>query len=280
MTGTAYVVLGMHRSGTSSVAGALALAGATPPRTLMTPKPENPKGFWESEVVMTVNDRLLAQCGSSWDDWRKLDRSAVETAAAGGLRGAALETLGAEFGGAKDIVLKDPRICRFYPFWRSVLIEAGYEPLVVSPIRAPVEVAASLSARNASSRAQGLRLWLRHVLQAEADSRDGPRHLMAWDDFLSDWRGQFTIMSARLDRGLAAAAAGAEAQLTNFLAEDLRHQHADAAEADALPLWVAQAHDALLDLAHFGESAEAYRRLDLIHAAFDAATMPFEDAPS
>ena len=38
----AYVVLGMHRSGTSSVAGTLALLGAAAPRTLMRPAEVDP----------------------------------------------------------------------------------------------------------------------------------------------------------------------------------------------------------------------------------------------
>lgn len=67
---TALVVLGMHRSGTSSVAGALALLGAAPPRTLMEPGEDNPRGFWESLVLMEVNDSLLAAGASNWRDWR------------------------------------------------------------------------------------------------------------------------------------------------------------------------------------------------------------------
>lgn len=41
----ALVVLGMHRSGTSSVAGALAMLGAQPPKTLLAPSDDNPKDF-------------------------------------------------------------------------------------------------------------------------------------------------------------------------------------------------------------------------------------------
>ena len=74
---TAYVVLGMHRSGTSSVAGTLALLGAAAPRTLMGPAQDNPKGFWESQVVTAFNDRLLAAAGSAWDDWRALDATVL-----------------------------------------------------------------------------------------------------------------------------------------------------------------------------------------------------------
>lgn len=141
----ALVVLGMHRSGTSSVAGALSMLGAAAPRTLMAPGEDNPRGFWESLVLMEVNDRLLAAGGSNWRDWRPFypDASSLEAFSAG-----AKERLQEEFHGQSPIVLKDPRICRFLPAWRDVLTAADYRTFVISPIRDPRETAASLTARN------------------------------------------------------------------------------------------------------------------------------------
>lgn len=225
---TAYVVLGMHRSGTSSVAGALALLGATPPLTLMPAKTENPKGFWESEVIMGLNDEILAACGSAWNDWRELDTRALESGAGRNLQSRAAQALASEFGDADTIVLKDPRICRFYGFWRDVLQAQGYEPLVVSPLRSPYEVAASLMARNTISQEDALRLWQRHVLDAEKATRGHPRHLMAWTDFMTDWRGQTQLMSQRLGRSIEAKNVGVEAALDAFLTPELRrHDHSE-----------------------------------------------------
>ena len=52
-TRTAVLVLGMHRSGTSSVAGALIRLGGAAPLTLMPPhETQNPRGFWESLVFV------------------------------------------------------------------------------------------------------------------------------------------------------------------------------------------------------------------------------------
>lgn len=258
---TAFVVLGMHRSGTSSTAGTLALLGAHPPRTLMGPAEDNPRGFWESHVIMALNDRLLARAGSAWDDARPLDPAAFDDDA---LRREALDALEGEFEGAATIVLKDPRICRFYPFWRGALRAAGYRPLVVSPIRAPEETAASLQARNAFGRDHALNLWLRHVLDAEAAGRDDPRCYIAWTDLIGDWRGQAELMSARLGVPLAAADPAA---IDAFLSADLR-RHRSAAD-DTPPLF-AEAHAALLSLARDGDNEDARRRLDAIRAAFDA----------
>jgi len=213
---TAFVVLGMHRSGTSSVAGLLALLGATPPRTLMGPKPENPKGFWESEVLMAFDDEILTRAGSSWDDAKPLDEAVFSGEQGDDFRRRAGEKLHEEFGGADTIVIKDPRICRFYPFWREVLLAAGYEPFVVIPVRDPAEVAASLHARNGMAVEEGLKLWRRHVEEAEAATRGQRRHVLIWRDLLGDWRSAVTALSQDLGRPLH----GDTPQIDTFLSPD------------------------------------------------------------
>lgn len=209
----AFVVLGMHRSGTSSVAGALALLGATPPRTLMGPKPENPKGFWESEVLMAFNDEILARANSSWDDAELLDAAVFEGESGIDLKRRANEKLQEEFDGAATIVIKDPRICRFYPFWRDVLVGAGYDPIVILPLRDPAEVAASLRARNGIPIADGLKLWRRHVEDAEQATRGQRRHIVMWRNFLANWRD--VVAEINLDCGNILA--GPESVVDDFL---------------------------------------------------------------
>ena len=56
------VILGMHRSGTSMVAGALVAAGirAGEGAELLEDQEDNPHGFWERRDVVELNDRSLA----------------------------------------------------------------------------------------------------------------------------------------------------------------------------------------------------------------------------
>lgn len=220
----AFVVLGMHRSGTSSVAGLLALLGAAPPKTLMGPKPDNPKGFWESEVLVAFDDEILARAGSAWDDSAPLDPRVFVGEQGADLRRRAGEKLAEEFGGAETIVIKDPRICRFYPFWRQALEKAGYAPFVVIPVRDPAEVAASLHHRNGMPLEQGLALWRRHVADAEAATRGQPRHILLWRDLLKDWRSALAAMEKQLGRPLGLDDPARQALIESFLSPDLsRH---------------------------------------------------------
>ena len=268
---TALVVLGMHRSGTSSVAGALTLLGAAAPRTLMAPAADNPRGFWESHVVMVLNDVLLAEAGSSWSDWRRLPRMPEPASA----RDRIVQTMADEFGDAETIVLKDPRMCRLFPAWRDALEQAGYRPLIVTPLRAPSEVAASLEARNPISREQGLRLWLRHVLDAETTSRGLPRHFMRWSSFMADWRAEAALVNARLGTTLAPVAQDGGAEIDAFLTPDL-HRQRDEAPTPAL---VSQAWSMLGDLALHGEHPDLHAALDALRRSFDQAGALFADAP-
>lgn len=218
----AYVVLGMHRSGTSSMAGTLALLGATPPKTLMGPAEDNPRGFWESYAVSNLNDRILASYGSSWSDSRPFpERLAVPFVDEG------RDVLESEFGQAQTLVLKDPRICRLYPFWREVLQRSGYDPLAILIFRHPAQVQASLEFRNGISPADAARLWLRHVLDAERFTRGQARTWIRWSDFLSDWRTQLAKIENLASIDFALDDPSVADRISGFLSPDLQHHRED-----------------------------------------------------
>jgi hypothetical protein len=185
---TAVLVLGMHRSGTSSAAGTLVRLGVAAPRHLVAPNPGNERGFWESQVIVDLNDAILAAGRSDWKDWRRFDPERIEGAEADALRVRAKAALAEEFGDVGLAVMKDPRMCRLMPFWRPVLDEAKWSLRAVLPIRSPLEVAWSLNCRDGLRVGCGCLLWLRHVLDAEAETRGVARAVVDWPQFLSDRR--------------------------------------------------------------------------------------------
>lgn len=270
---TAILILGMHRSGTSSVTGSLAIQGAAPPRTLMKPAEDNPKGFWESEILSSFNDRMLQRAGSSWHDWRSFDGHEIGTDI-NALKEEAIRLIESEFGEAEIIVLKDPRICRMVPFWREILKSMGYRLVALSPLRAPAEVAASLMTRNDMTRSHALRLWLRHVMDAEHFSRDLPRLILPWTDFLSDWRGQMQRIQSQLGLSLPSSPE-IEAEIDTFLSADLKHQNS----LEPVPDWVANTYNHLLALSQDESLIEHRTALDHLRNGFNATTPLFLDAP-
>lgn len=268
----ALVVLGMHRSGTSSVAGTLALLGATAPLTLMPDHPDNSRGYWESQILTRLSDEILESGGSSWSDWRPFSRTWARSRAGKALSSAMVASLESEFKGAPLIVLKDPRMCRLFPIWNAALKAAGYEPRIMTPLRSPIEVAASLTARDGFSQARGFLIWLRNVLEAEAASRGLRRHFFRWTDFLGDWRKELDRATDALGVILPGRSDFGDKRVDAFLDGKLRRQVANVGLPSHAPEWLLRAHDALNRLLGDPNDASAERELNDIRVDFDSTS--------
>ena len=75
----AIIVMGVHRSGTSALAGALSMLGFHPGSSLLPAvQGVNNNGFFEDQRVVDLNDRILGVLGRDWrwptplpQDWLK-----------------------------------------------------------------------------------------------------------------------------------------------------------------------------------------------------------------
>ncbi len=220
-TRVAVLVVGMHRSGTSALTGALGLCGATLPRRLMTAGEDNPAGFWEPRAVVALHEAMLVALGSAWDDGRIADAAQLD-----GWRPALAAALAEEFDDAALLVLKDPRLSLLLEPWREVLRNAGICPRVVVALRHPMEVAASLERRDGMLLAHGLLLWLRYFLAAERGSRGMRRVFVRYDTLLADPVGCVDAIGAGLGITWPTAPALAAGKLAGFIAPALRHHAA------------------------------------------------------
>jgi len=167
----------------------LACLGADLPLRLNPPGPDNPEGYFEPAILVVLHERLLSAAGSVWFDTKPFSLAAVAPEVADALIGKLVEAVAADFPDAALPVIKDPRMCRFFPLFRQVLGLAGREACVVLALRPPAEVATSLAVRNQMSATYAGLLWARHMIDAERDSRDLPRITVRFEDMLADWRG-------------------------------------------------------------------------------------------
>ena len=62
------IILGMHRSGTSLVAGILFRFGIFMGKNFLGIHASNPFGHFEDQNVIDLNDQILAAAGGSWKD--------------------------------------------------------------------------------------------------------------------------------------------------------------------------------------------------------------------
>jgi hypothetical protein len=154
------LVVGMHRSGTSAVTGALGSLGLAVPveEDRWEPSPDNPD-HWESRALALYCDLLLERLGGTWDrppdPTSSTEQDEDLDKGLEGPSGAASRA----FPSPGPVVWKDPRSCLLLPYWRAHL--PG--PLAAVLIwRQPLSVARSLQARDRVHLADGVALWERY----------------------------------------------------------------------------------------------------------------------
>ena len=146
------IILGMHRSGTSLLAGSLETAGLYLGEVNHA-APFNRKGNKENEAIRDFNDALLARGGASWQrppkgqvSWERSDEERARALVAPWLRA------------ARPWGFKDPRAIWTVEGWLRLLPGAR----LIGVFRHPSLVVRSLTARTgdlAIGRGEALRLW-------------------------------------------------------------------------------------------------------------------------
>lgn len=270
--------MGMHRSGTSALAGVLARAGCEAPLDLMDAKPMNSKGFYESEGISRMNDDLMKAAGSAWFDWQRLDTDWFGGPEADTFRKIVDVKLATAYPKAQRIVLKDPRICRLVPFWEPCLHRAGLVPKYLHIHRHPLEVARSLYFWAGYSPNYGLLLWLRYQLDAELATRGKQRSFTSYRHLMTDWSQVLQKADAALDLGISFVPPDAAEDIGTFLDSNLNHmdvQNTAPTQDEALTSWVLRSFDIVQNWAEKGESSEDWTTLDDIRQAMDEATPEF-----
>lgn len=224
---TCLLVVGMHRSGTSALTRVLSLLGADLPQTLMqgtnANKASNATGHWESEAAARMGDAILDSAGTDWSDPEPVAASWYRSARYRDMRDRAVALLQEEYGSSPLFVFKDPRVCRLLPFWLNVLERFGATPKIVSILRSPLEVAASLQVRNGFELSTGQLLWLRYVLDGEYDSRGMRRVFTTYDQILKDAGKVAEQIGSSLNLIWPRASSKTDNAIASFLSSEHRH---------------------------------------------------------
>lgn len=214
----AVLVLGMHRSGTSSLAGSLQERGLRLGK-VFTSNPHNRKGNRENAAVMALNDQVLAASGGAWDrpppriTW---DRGMARQ------RDQLIASLTCPRGTPWGF--KDPRTLLTLPFWEQGLADRR----LVGTFRHPHAVARSLHARQGMPLEQGVALWCGYNLRLLDLLSRQPFPLVSFDVPPDEYLR--TVDRIATELGLGAAAAGG-----SFFEASLRHQDPAAAAGPQPP---------------------------------------------
>lgn len=222
------LILGMHRSGTSCLAGCLEEAGLHLGDVIRWAK-HNQKGNNERKPIMEFHESLFAANGGSWED-------PPESIALDEAHRSRRDVLIADYPRDRVWGFKDPRSLFAIEVWRERLPGLRF----IGSFRDPRAVARSLARRPDLAPRDAFKTWERYNLRLLALHREERFPLI---DF--DWpadRYREAVADACEALGLARPAAG-----FGFFEEEMRHRIEF--EVMELPPAIADLHAALKEAA-------------------------------
>jgi hypothetical protein len=275
--GTCILVLGMHRSGTSAITRAISLMGAALPSDVLGSNAFNEAGHWEPIGILRANERFMRLLGHEWDDLRRLPLETCSVSAATDFIREIEALLISGYGDALTIVVKDPRVSLLKPLVSRAASNVGFTTVSVIATRRVDAVAKSLTRRDGMSRGYAELLWLRHTLDAEFLSRNGPRIVVPFERLLDDP----DAVLGRLSKYLLAVGVPLNSSLSAAKASlrpELRHHRADATTPEISNPLVAECGRAIDLLVVDPQNLTAMQVLDDVRREFDSDATLMLDA--
>jgi hypothetical protein len=208
------MILGMHRSGTSFLAGSLQQAGLELGRHSAW-NPYNTRGNRENDEIVALHDAILACRGFAWNrpPFGPFDWTAEEL----GRARAIIEA----FRGVPHWGFKDPRSLLVVDGWQALLPGLGF----VGVFRHPAAVARSLAARGAMPAGDAFGLWLAYNRRLIALHRRRRFPVISFDDPPEALLGKLDRVSDALGLSLRPA--------ERFYSDELRHHRREEVELPA-----------------------------------------------
>ena len=223
------VMLGMHSSGTSSLAGCLQEAGLYLGE-VVEEAPYNARGNRESLRIRAVNDMVLEHSGGSWDKPPRVIRWNDE------LRIQRDNAVAAHTSRVGRWGFKDPRTILTIDFWT----EAYPDLELVGTFRHPLSVAKSLRKRGGWTLERSLALWAAYNERLLSLHVTRAFPLISFDLPQDEYLAAVALVASRL--GLAGVVSTPR---FGFFSDELRHHHKP--PHSELPYDIRRLYDSLCD---------------------------------
>lgn len=217
------VVLGMQRSGTSTIARAVHALGVPLGNNLLPANIFNPRGYWEDQRIWRLNQNFLDLVGASHQTGGVNCQGILDHPKCESLITKTTGYLHKHFGDCPLWGLKDPHIGRLLPLWKIIFQRLGVEPSYVIAVRNPLSIAESLQRCGLAAKESGYVLWLENMFSAVDETLDSPRVFVDYDALF----GHATEELLRMAHTLKLPADPQQSQniagfTENFLSENLR----------------------------------------------------------
>jgi GT2 family glycosyltransferase len=258
------IILGMHRSGSSALAGSLFHCGIPAGKDLMEPAYDNPKGFFENKQVVSINQDILHSLGMEWDSLANFPENWANDSAMQRHKSAIRYFLESEASANDFIFIKDPRLCLTLPLWQAVLDELQFTCHYLLTLRHPQEVALSLEKRNRINPIKAGALWLCHYFLAELHTRGHQRRFIQFDKFINapdvELEGILSMLGQAQNNKVPQAKLNSAKQ---FLDRQLKHESVKSLEAAASVLGLyGSIYSDMLELSERDGDADLLKKID------------------
>ncbi len=264
MKQTCILILGMHRSGTSALTGTLAKLGIYIGDDLMASNEYNPKGYFENNILYEINEKLLAECSSNWDDVfykpNKLELL-LDSPILQELKTAIVD----QFASSELFAIKDPRLAYLFPLYEQILESLEIDIRIIIPYRNPIEVAQSLKKRDGMSIERSMLLWAYHLFLSEKTSRNYKRCFLAFDELMSNHNEVILKIDKALQLDLHSIYKAREPEINSFLESGLKHHNSNMDDlAEETPKVIKE----LLTLRKEFGTEQCSKKLDILYSDF------------
>ena len=230
------IILGMHRSGTSTVAGVLHLNKiimGTYQNFWPRPLTQNPKGFYENYDFRKINDELLNKAGY---DVKTYEPQIPYSELTDRMYTKMKKLVCRCHDQYPDWGWKDPRTCLTVDQWASVIRDLNLQNdlKIIFVTRKAISVARSLNKRNELPLKQGMDLWKTYTERALEFCQDSalPTFYCSFEGLLNDpvsiCNSLFdfldrpldpSIVDQFIDRGISTSGSGEELDYPGPIAE-------------------------------------------------------------
>jgi len=221
----AIAILGMHRSGTSTVARAINLMGVPlgEVEKMMPPNRGNSEGYWEHLEINDFQIRLMARLRRDWDAAEPLPEGWLQSEAVKPFKAELTKIIAANFGGRPIWAWKEPRSCVLLPLWREVLAAAQIELSCLFVVRNPVDVAGSLMRRDGIPFNRAVAIWFHYNMVALQDAAGLPVVFLSYEKLLAGWEPEMRRCVDALKLDWPADAQKYQTAMDTFIQPGLQH---------------------------------------------------------
>ncbi|HTM63834.1 MAG TPA: hypothetical protein VL360_04975, partial [Gammaproteobacteria bacterium] len=182
------MILGMARSGTSTIARGLKAAGVDLGEKMLRADSRNPKGFWEdTDVTIKINRGILRHFGFPWIFDELADHMRVGEDDMLMYYKHHTSLLVRERLQNKSVwAFKDTNTTVLLPFWQTILNELGVEDCYLIALRNPLSCAYSNIRHSNLELEAGLLAWLKNIILGIDGSHGRRRIVVSYENMVTN----------------------------------------------------------------------------------------------